>query len=81
MVRPIVAELSGDGVQAIDGPTRRKADQLEGRAALRFAGGNDGTPDRTHVTWVVRAAPGTTVSVLVQHDRAGRASMTVSLAG
>ena len=39
-----------------------------------FAGGNDGTPDRALVRFVVRAAPGTTVTVTVRHDRAGRCS-------
>jgi hypothetical protein len=48
--------------------------QLDGRAAHRFAGGNDGTPDRALVRFVVRAAPGTTVTVTARHDRAGRCS-------
>ena len=81
LVRPVTVELSG--AEIVDGPARRRlgsdtggpaSGQLDGRAAHRFAGGNDGTPDRALVRFVVRAAPGTTVTVTARHDRAGRCS-------
>jgi hypothetical protein len=81
LVRPVTVELSG--AEVVDGPARRRlgvdtggraGGQLDGRAAHRFAGGNDGTPDRALVRFVVRAAPGTTVTVTARHDRAGRCS-------
>ncbi len=70
LVNPITAELSGADV--VDGPARRTAGQLAGRADLRFRDGNDGTPDRALVTWVVSAPAGTEVTVTVKHDRCGR---------
>lgn len=79
LVRPIVAELHGGGVEVIDGPSRRQLGQLDGRASLRFRRGNDGTPDRVLVSWVVRAAPGTSVTVEAFHDRAGRISVDLHL--
>ena len=58
LVKPIVAELTGEGVDVLDKPARREVGQLEGRAAMRFADGNDGTPDRVLVTWTVMAEEG-----------------------
>lgn len=79
LVRPLVAELSGD-VDVIGGLGRRELGQLEGRSAARFAGMVDGTPDRTLVAWTVRGAAGTQVAVTVVHQRAGQAATTVTLA-
>ncbi len=36
LVKPIVVELTGDGVTVLDKPARREVGQLEGRAAMRF---------------------------------------------
>jgi hypothetical protein len=47
---------------------------------MRFAGGNDGTPDRVLAGWVVRAPAGSEVEVTVSHDRGGRASRSITLA-
>ena len=58
LVRPIVAEVSGDGVAVVGGPARVQLGQLEGHGAMRFHYGSDGTPDRLLATWVVRAEPG-----------------------
>ena len=55
LVNPIVVELTGDQVTVIDKPARREVGQLEGRAALRFKGRHDGTPDRVLVAWSVVA--------------------------
>lgn len=78
LTRPVVAELSGADV--LDGSVRRQLGQLEGRAALRFRWGIDGTPDRTLATWTVRAAPGTVVTVTATHPRAGSVAAVVTLA-
>lgn len=86
LVRPVTVELSGGAV--VDGPARRRlgveapgpvAGQLEGRAALRFRGANDGTPDRVLVRFVVRADEGAQLTAVAQHDRAGTASVTRSV--
>lgn len=84
LVREITAELSASdpdrgAIEIIDGPARRRAGQLEGRAALRFRNGNDGTPDRALITWTVRADAGTELRCEVRHDRAGHAQMTLRL--
>ena len=80
LVLPIVAELTGDGVEVIGGPARQQFGQLEGRSALRFRDGNDGTPDRALRSWVVSGAEGATARVEFRSDRAGRAATTVVLA-
>jgi Zinc carboxypeptidase len=74
-VLPIVAELQGTGATVVGGPARVQLGQLEGRAMTRFSRGHDGTPDRVLATWVVQAEPGTTLSVTVSHERAGRAKV------
>jgi hypothetical protein len=82
LVRPIVAEITGADGAAIDvvgGPARVQLGQLEGRAAARFHRRNDGTPDRTLVSWVVRAAAGTSVTVTAKHDRSGEVSGKLEL--
>lgn len=88
LVRPVTVELSGADV--LDGPVRRRLGveapgpsegQLAGRSALRFSGGNDGTPDRALVRFVVRAPAGATVTLVARHDRAGRSEATIVLAG
>jgi len=81
-VRPIVAELvvdpdAGERVQFVGAPARQEAGQLAGGSAARFSHGNDGTPDRTVVTWVVRCPRGTELIVTVRHDRAGQGSTVV----
>ncbi|HMJ78394.1 MAG TPA: M14 family metallopeptidase [Iamia sp.] len=79
MVRPALAEVAGTGVTVVGGPARQKLGQLDGRAALRFTDGHDGTPDRALATWVVEADPGTEVTVSVWHPRAGRVEATLTL--
>ena len=39
LVRPIVAELAGDGVTVVGGPARLQLGQLEGASAMRFSHG------------------------------------------
>ena len=66
------AAIDGD-VEVISGAARVQLGQLEGRAALRVNGWavNDGTADRAVVAWVVRGAPGATITVAAAHPRAG----------
>ncbi len=82
LVKPITVEVEALGVaglEVIDGPARRKVGQLAGRATLRFADRNDGTPDRILASWIVRAGVGSTVKVTASHDRAGRVSTDCTL--
>ncbi|MGH9133754.1 MAG: carboxypeptidase, partial [Ilumatobacteraceae bacterium] len=79
LVRPIVAELTGDGVKVLDKPARREVGQLEGRAAMRFSRSHDGTPDRLLVAWTVEATAGAIANVVAKHDRSGQVSLTCPL--
>jgi hypothetical protein len=80
LVKPAFAELSGEGVTIVGGSARQQFGPLEGRAALRFAGGNDGTPDRALVAWVVTAPAGAAATISAISDRTGRISTSVVLA-
>jgi len=79
VVRPVVAEVAGDGTRVLGGPARSTHGQLDGRAAARFASWHDGTPDRALATWVVEAEPGTVVTAWAAHDRAGRVEVEITL--
>ncbi|MEO6571162.1 MAG: M14 family metallopeptidase [Ilumatobacteraceae bacterium] len=79
LVKPLTVSVAGDGVEVVDGPTRRQCGQLEGRAALRFLGGNDGTADRVLTRWVIRAPGGVTVTIEAIHDRCGRSCVEYRL--
>lgn len=81
LVPPVSAELAGDGVQAVGGTARQQIGQLEGRAALRFRNGHDGTPDRALVRWTVTGRAGTQVTVVARSERAGTATATTPLVG
>jgi hypothetical protein len=73
------AELTGDDVVIVGGTARQQFHPLEGRAALRFRGGHDGTPDRALLTWLVAAPAGATATVVVRSERAGTATATIEL--
>lgn len=79
LVRPVTVEVDGVGVEVVGGSARQQLGQLAGRAAMRFSGTNDGTPDRALATWVVRASRGAEVGVVVRHPRAGEAVGTLLL--
>ena len=79
LVRPIVAEVTGDGVTVVGGPARVQLGQLAGHGSARFNAWGDGTPDRLLATWVVRAEPGAEVTLVARHDRAGRVERQVML--
>ena len=80
LVKPAFAELSGQGLTVIGGAARQQFGPLEGRAAMRFAGGHDGTPDRALLAWVASGAEGAEATVSVISDRTGRISSSVVLA-
>ncbi|MEQ9161841.1 MAG: M14 family metallopeptidase, partial [Ilumatobacter fluminis] len=77
LVLPLAVEVTGGAV--IDGPARREFGQLDGRSALRFRNGHDGTPDRVLATFVVSAPAGTQLTATAAHPRAGRATITITL--
>ncbi|MEZ5226994.1 MAG: hypothetical protein R2710_10055 [Acidimicrobiales bacterium] len=82
IVRPMVADIElPDGAATIEGTSHRQPlGQLAGFAQARFTGGNDGTPNRALVSWVVRAlAAGTKVDIVASHQRAGTTRCTVTL--
>jgi hypothetical protein len=82
LVRPILADIEIDGggdVEVIDGTARRTLGQLAGSSSVRFMGSTGSTPDRTSCTWLVRATPGTTVTVTIRHQRAGTDSVRLAL--
>lgn len=74
-------EASIEGAAVVGGTSRVEFGQLEGRASARFAGGNDGTPDRALVAWTVQAAPGAEITVTVRHQRAGTDTASSTLSG
>ena len=84
LVRPIVAEITSqeamDSIDVLDGAARRTLGQLAGSSAARFTNSTAGTPDRVTCSWLVRAAPGTAITVSVQHQRAGSDSVELTLA-
>ena len=79
LVKPIVAELTGDGVEVL-APThaRQELGQLAGLGAFRFDG-TGGTPDRLLATWTVRVAGQATATVSVRHERAGAVSVELPI--
>lgn len=79
IVLPLIASISGATV--VEGSTRAKLGQLDGRVRFRVSGDakSDGTPDRVTHTWLVSGRPGDVVTVTAQHQRAGTASASVVL--
>lgn len=81
---PTIARLSlPDGVELMTGAERVELGQLTGRSAvgrtMRQFTGVDETTDRAHADWIVRAAAGSEIAVEVRHDRAGVASVRLTL--
>jgi hypothetical protein len=81
LVRPVVAELGAEdaAVDVLDGPARRRVGQLQGASAARFTRPDDGTPDRVLVVWTVRAPTDASITVSVDHPRAGRDAVDITL--
>jgi hypothetical protein len=88
LARGIVAEIElPPGASLETGRPREQAGQLEGRAYKPASpsswGGwsGDTTEDRAKFEWVVRAQAGSVVKLSARHERAGRVSAQVRLAG
>jgi len=79
LVRAATVELVADQPASIAPAPRVLLGQLEGRAALRFHDGNDGTPDRAAAHWIVTAPAGTSLEVVARHQRAGTVRRVVTL--
>jgi Zinc carboxypeptidase len=79
LVRPITVEVSGEGATVVGGPARVEAGQLDGRAGAQSRFGDDGTPDRALVTWLVAAPAGASLEVVARHDRAGETRRWITL--
>ena len=79
LVQPLTVSI--EGAEPVGAPARVKLGQLAGRQALRINGWalNDGTADRALHTFVVRAAAGSTVTLVAEHPRAGRVTSAVTL--
>ena len=79
IVLPLTASI--DGVTVVEGSTRAKLGQLDGRVRFRVSGDakSDGTPDRVTHTWLVSARPGDVVTVTAHHQRAGTTSASIVL--
>ena len=77
IVRPIVVELTGDGVEIVGGVARQELGQLEGSMSARFKQGDGGSPERALASWVIRCPRGTELSVAASHQRAGSTSATL----
>lgn len=79
-VRDLVAEISGN-VTLIQGDPRQELGQLAGRAGKTMFPGmrSEETDDRLKVEWVLRGQTGSTVRVLVRHDRAGQVACDLTL--
>ncbi|MGE5560411.1 MAG: M14 family metallopeptidase [Chloroflexota bacterium] len=74
--KPVVAELSGEGIEFVMGKAKEDIGHIEGRASGGYV------PARTEkrVQWVIKAKPGTCITVAVSSPRAGRDSRQVTLA-
>jgi hypothetical protein len=83
LVRPVTAmlELPAGATTLAGIVNRQRLGQLQGRRSFRLAGGsrNDGTPDRVLAQWTVRAPAGSEITVVAEHDRAGRATAALTL--
>lgn len=81
LVRPVTVRLDGDAAEVVHGPARVVAGQLAGRSSARFNGGNDGTPDRVLVSWIVRGERSASITAVAEHPRAGEARAAIVLGG
>jgi hypothetical protein len=83
LVRPILVDIHGQAgtgpFEVLDGAARRPLGQLAGSSLARFNNSTGGTPDRATCSWLIRAAPGTTVTVTAQHQRAGAVAVDLTL--
>lgn len=85
LVRGVIFEIAlPEGASLAVGREREETRQLEGRAytqalASPWAVGSANMDARIKQEWVVRAAPGTVVTVTARHDRAGKVQRQIVL--
>ncbi|HEY3340867.1 MAG TPA: carboxypeptidase, partial [Anaerolineae bacterium] len=81
LVRPVEVELClPEGGALVSGQLRVEAGQLAGRALKnRPYETVDPTTDRVRVEWVVRAPPGSALTLKATHQRAGCVTYVVRL--
>ena len=77
LVRPVSIELSG--AEVIGSPARQDVGQLSGAMSATFNQGRGGSPERALATWVVKATPGTQITLTATHQRAGTKTATATL--
>lgn len=77
---PVSVALTG--ADTVGEPSRVTVGQLAGGSHFLLNGGpaSNETPDRALVSFTVRAAAGTTVTVVAEHQRAGRSETIITLA-
>ena len=84
VTRGVVYEIElPAGASLIAGKRRVEGTQLEGRASKpslqAFLPNPDLSGDRGQCEWTIRATPGTTVTAVARHDRAGRVRVPLEL--
>ncbi len=85
VTRGVVYEIElPQGASLVSGKPRVEGGQLEGRAnkvtLQAFLPNLDITGDRGQCEWTIRAMPGTVVTALARHERAGRVEARITLA-
>lgn len=76
-VRPVRAEL--EGAEVVGTERCIELGHLEGRVAKQKLSASSDTDNRARCEWLVRAAPGTAVTVRVLSERAGNLRATLTL--
>ena len=84
VVRGVVYEIElPQGAQLVSGKARVEGGQLEGRAnkvtLQAFLPNLDITGDRGQCEWTIRAMPGSAVTAVARHERAGRIQVKLTL--
>lgn len=83
-VRPVRLELElPEGATLLNGQRRVEIGHLEGRAvdlSVTAFGSSDPTSHRQRAEWVIRAPQGTTLTLAVSSERAGKLRRTIQLA-
>lgn len=81
-VRPLEVEWSlPEGVSLVSGESRQKLGQLEGRSNKIWSWWSSASPtdNRRKAEWVLKAAPGSQVTLEVRSPRAGTIRQTITL--
>lgn len=78
--KPVTVTLSGEA-RITGRPAKQELGQIQGRGAggLSYWGGGSSPSTEAWAEWVVTAAPGTAVTITVEHDRGGRVSRQITL--